>query len=62
VTYPEFIRKGRLLGDKVGIFEVLDYFSTLEIKDPEESKLASRIFPEWWENEERKTALFTGKA
>ncbi|MFH2058491.1 MAG: glycosyltransferase family 2 protein [Pseudomonadota bacterium] len=49
VTMPQFIREGRLLGDKVEILEILDIYSTIEIKDSASLKLAEKIFPNWKE-------------
>lgn len=46
-TLPSFIREGRLLGDKVEILEILDIYSTIEIKDKASLELAERVFPEW---------------
>lgn len=48
VTLPNFIREGRLLGDKVEILEILDIYSTIEIKDRASLELAEKIFPRWW--------------
>lgn len=49
VTLPSALREGRLLGNKVGIFEVLDFYSTIEVKDTLSLNMASKLFPEWWE-------------
>jgi hypothetical protein len=49
VTLPSFIREGRLLGEKVGILEVLDVYSTVEVKDDLSRNMAAKLFPEWWE-------------
>jgi len=49
VTLPSALREGRLLGDKVGILEVLDVYSTIEVKDALSLNMASKLFPEWWE-------------
>lgn len=48
VTMAEFIRNGHLLGNKVQILEVLDIYSTIEIKDQASSQLVEKIFPDWW--------------
>ncbi|NQT47290.1 MAG: glycosyltransferase [Candidatus Omnitrophica bacterium] len=64
VTYPEFIRQGRLLGDKVGIFEIIDLFSVIEITDAKSQQLAEKAFPDWWKKENSRShqdeALFCG--
>lgn len=49
VTLPSVLRAGRLLGDKVGILEVLDVYSTIEVRDELSLNMASKLFPEWWE-------------
>lgn len=50
VTMPNFVREGRLLGDKVEILEILDIYSTIEIKDKASLELAEKIFPYWRKN------------
>ena len=54
VTYPEFIREARLLGGKIGIYEILDIFSTIEITDIASQNLAEKVFPDWWLNRGKK--------
>ena len=48
VILPNFIRDGRLLGDKVEILEILDIYSTIEIKNEASLEMAEKIFPDWW--------------
>ena len=48
VTLPNFIREGRFLGDKMQILEILDIYSTIEIKDKASLELAEKILPYWW--------------
>ena len=48
VTFTGTIREGKLLGDKVGILEVLDSYSTLEVESIDEYSLAEKVFPDWW--------------
>jgi len=43
VTHPEFLRKGRLLGEKIGIYELKDAYSHLEVRNEEELKMASLL-------------------
>ena len=38
-TYPHFIRDGKMLGDKVGIIEVSDFYSQFEVRSEESLKL-----------------------
>lgn len=48
VTLPNVIREGRFLGNKVEILEILDIYSTIEIKNKASLELAEKIFPDWW--------------
>ena len=43
VTHPEFIRKERLLGDKIGLYTVENYHSTFEVRDNKSNKIAQAI-------------------
>lgn len=44
VTHPEFIRHGRLLGEKTGIYELNDPYSHLEVRDERDFEMASLLF------------------
>jgi CMP-N-acetylneuraminic acid synthetase len=46
VTHPEFIRQGRMLGEKIGIYEVKDPYSHLEVRSDEDLKMASHLIKE----------------
>lgn len=46
VTHPEFIREGRLLGEKVGMYELSNPYSHLEVRSDEDYKLASSLIKE----------------
>lgn len=46
VTHPEFLREGKLLGDKVGIYELDNPYSHLEVRSEEDYKLASSLIKE----------------
>ncbi|MFA5094772.1 MAG: glycosyltransferase [Candidatus Omnitrophota bacterium] len=48
VTHPEFLREGRLLGDKVGIYEIDNPYSPIEVRDEEDFKLAERVIKGWF--------------
>ncbi|MCQ9207377.1 MAG: glycosyltransferase family 2 protein [Omnitrophica bacterium] len=48
VTHPEFLRKGRLLGEKIGIYELKDPCSRFEVRSDEEFKLASLLIEKWF--------------
>ncbi len=47
VTLPKFIREGRQLGDKVGIFEITDRYSRIEVRDQQDIEIASSILEKW---------------
>lgn len=38
VTYPEFIRKGNLLGNKIGMFEIYNQISQIEVRNYDDYK------------------------
>jgi len=44
VTHPEFIREGKLLGRKIGLYEVDELYAGLEIRDSESIALADNLF------------------
>ena len=44
VTQVSNIRQGQLFGDKVGIYEITDLASTIEIRNEMEQNLAELIF------------------
>ncbi len=48
VTYPGFIRDGSRLGDKIGIIEVSDPHSYIEVRSGKERELAAGIIDNWW--------------
>jgi rhamnosyltransferase len=48
VTYPWFIRDGKLLGNRIGIYETTDFLPTLEVTDTTQLALAKKIFRPWW--------------
>jgi len=41
VTHPEFLRQGRLLGDKVGLVRIDDPFAPLEVRSAQDIELLS---------------------
>lgn len=43
VTYPEFIRNGRILGEKIGLYEVEHPLAGFELRDDYSSDLAIRF-------------------
>jgi rhamnosyltransferase len=48
ITYPEFIRMGQMMGKNIGILEIVDSYSTIELKTPADTELAAKVFPDWW--------------
>ncbi len=42
-THPIFLREGRLLGDKVGIMEVENPFSSIEVREEKDLKMAELL-------------------
>ena len=47
VTHPEFIREGSLLGDNIGIYEISDMISSLEIREKKDYELAKILLDYW---------------
>ena len=39
ITYPEFLRKGKLLGDKVGLYEITNPLSFIEVRSTRSKQL-----------------------
>lgn len=48
VTHPEFLRKGDLLGDMIGMYEIDNPYSHLEVRDHEDFKMASLLIKEFF--------------
>ncbi len=48
VTHPNFLRDGRILGDRVGIHEVEDSFASIEVRDDFGIKMAGKVIDDWW--------------
>jgi len=46
VTHPEFLRQGSLLGDKIGIYEITNPYSHLEVRSPDDVTMASHLIGE----------------
>ncbi|MBI9074133.1 MAG: glycosyltransferase family 2 protein [Desulfatibacillum sp.] len=49
VTYPHFVRNGRKLGEKVGVVEVKNVYSPIEVRDEQSIAFAAKFIDEWWE-------------
>ena len=50
VTHPEFLRKGVLLGEKIGIYEVNNPYSSIEVREEADFRLAEKLIDSWAEN------------
>lgn len=48
ITHTECLRQGDLLGQRIGIYEVNDPYSHLEVRSQEEFKMASRFITEYF--------------
>jgi len=47
VTHPEFIREGTLMGERIGIYDVGDMVSTLEVREKTDFEL-TKILLDYW--------------
>lgn len=52
ITHPEFIRAGSLLGEKIGIFEVNNPYSSIEVREKSDFIMAEKLIDHWIEDEE----------
>ena len=43
ITYPEFVRDGKLIGDKVGLFEVDNQISFFEVRSAKSIRQAEKF-------------------
>ena len=48
VTHPEFLRQGMIMGSKIGMYEVKNPCSHIEVRNDADLKMASRLIPEWF--------------
>jgi len=48
VTHPEFIREGKLLGGRIGLYDLSNPYSHLEVRSEEDFKLASLLTRAWF--------------
>ncbi|MFH1593919.1 MAG: glycosyltransferase [Candidatus Omnitrophota bacterium] len=48
VTHPEFLREGNLMGQRIGIFEVSDPYSHIEVRTEEDVEMASSLIGKWF--------------
>lgn len=47
ITHPVFVREGQRLGRKIGIYEVTDPYSCIEVRDEDGFEIASRLIGDW---------------
>lgn len=47
VTLPEFLREGSLLGEKIGIYEVDNPYSPIEVREEDDFKMAEKLIDSW---------------
>jgi CMP-N-acetylneuraminic acid synthetase len=50
VTHPEFLREGSLLGERIGIYEINNPYSSIEVRGKEDLEMAEKLI-EGWEGE-----------
>lgn len=50
VTHPELLRGGNLLGERVGIYEINNPYSHLEVRSEEEFTMAGTLMREWFDS------------
>ena len=51
VTHPEFVREGSLLGERIGIYEVNNPYSPIEVRGEEGFKKAEKLIGFWTNSE-----------
>jgi len=56
VTHPQFIREGSLLGRKVGIYEVNNPYSHLEVRSEADFQMATLLVEHWSKLQKREPA------
>jgi len=47
VTHSEFVREGSLLGGRIGVYEVSNPYSHIEVRGKEDIVLAEKIIEGW---------------
>ena len=51
VTLPEFLREGSLLGEKIGIYEIDNPYSAIEVREEDDFRMAEKLIYSWVESE-----------
>ncbi len=49
VTYPKFLRNGELFGKKIGILEIDNPYSPIEVRNEKDLEFATKILTDWEE-------------
>lgn len=47
VTHPEFLREGSLFGEKMGIYEIDNPYSSIEVREDKDFKMAEKLIDSW---------------
>jgi len=47
VTYPHLLREGKIFGEKVGILEIDNPYSPIEVRNDEDIKFANKLIQDW---------------
>lgn len=61
-THPVFLREGKLLGNKVGIMEITDPYSFVEVRDANGLKFAEILMAHWLEEQAKNVSKIVQKS
>lgn len=50
VTHPEFLREGKIFGQKIGIYEINNPYSQIEVREEDDFRMAEGLVGFWLEN------------
>jgi hypothetical protein len=53
VTHPSFLREGHLFGEKVGILEITNPHSSIEVRDATGLQFVEKLMKQWIESPDR---------
>lgn len=48
VTHPEFLRQGSLVGQRIGIYELNNSYSSIEVREKDDFEMASPLIKKWF--------------
>lgn len=48
ITHPEFLRQGAFLGQKIGLYEIDNPYSGLEVRNEEDIRMSSVLIDKWF--------------